>query len=108
MKLFKLDRRHTGYGLFSHAVDFTKTDKSSVARMSSSFLSTKYTNMKLSNFIECRNWCWEQYGPGCEVWVAAEDIDHTTWWAWVNDTYARKIYFKDETIAGMFSLMWCK
>jgi hypothetical protein len=105
MKLFKLDRRHTGYGLFSHAVDFTKSREHRFMNVIGGKFEPK---LILSNFIDCRIWCWEQYGPGCEVWVASEDINHTVGWAWVNDTYARKIYFKDETIAGMFSLMWCK
>ena len=29
-------------------------------------------------------------------------------WAWTEKEYGRRIYFKDETVAGMFSLMWCK
>lgn len=104
MKLFKLDRRHNGYGSFSHAVDFTKWKDRHFGAMSAGKFEPK---LVIAEFVTCRNWCWENYGPGCEVW-AASSLDEMPEWAWINDVHSRKIYFKNETVAGMFSLMWCK
>ena len=48
MKIKKLDRRHTGYGTYKFLIEFLQRSE-------------------FEKFFEARNWCWETWGPGCEV-----------------------------------------
>ena len=99
MKKFKvitLDARYSGYGKFKYAVDFWV-----------------YAGvMQGVEFINCRAWCWDTYGPGIEV-------DHTEWfgfanynqprWGWkFNPKTARqkdmKLYLQDDAMLSHFLL----
>lgn len=86
-RLFKLDRRHTGYQQFSHYIE----PKNKLA------------------FLELRNWCWTQFGPGMERdW--AIDLGNGTYsvsrWAWYTEFKHQRIYFTGSAELTAFLLVW--
>jgi hypothetical protein len=85
MNLKKLDRRMSGYSKFTHYME--------------------YSIKESAEFIRCRNWCWEQWGPSCELdfWYKHEPNQH---WCWMTDQYRVRVYLKTEAEAQWFSLKW--
>lgn len=86
-KIQKLDRRHTGREQFSHYVE---------------------THYKLT-FLELRNWCWSQFGPGMERdWVI--DLGSRNYtvsrWAWHTEHNCQRIYFTGGAELTHFLLVW--
>ena len=86
-RVFKLDRRHTGYQQFSHYIEPAN---------------------KLA-FLELRNWCWQQFGPGMERdW--AIDLGNGTYsvsrWAWYTEFKHQRIYFTGSAELTAFLLVW--
>ncbi len=55
-------------------------------------------------FISIRNWCWEQWGPSCELEFWKEDVNPA--WAWAVSEFETKIYIDSDKEAGWFSLKW--
>lgn len=119
IELIKMDGRHTGRNYFTHYANFTRGRGRVVPMISGGNLRgyRAVTSQDLvKEFVQCRNWCWEHFGPSCEVDLYDDAVHSFVFgpeqpapdWAWVEKNYGRRIYFKDETVAGMFSLMWCK
>ena len=120
ISLVKMDRRHSGRQFFTHYADFKSSHRRTTVPMISGGNVTGYRIVTrqdvVKEFVQCRNWCWEHFGPSCEVDLYDDAVHSFAFgpaksdpdWAWVEKDYGRRIYFKDETIAGMFSLMWCK
>lgn len=75
-----------GYGNFTHFVDFRKIER--------------------NKFLEIRNWCWEQWGPSCELehWVAIESGNPS--WAWDNREYDMRIYLAEQQQVSWYILRW--
>lgn len=86
MKLKKLDRRMNGFGNFTHFVDFRKAER--------------------KQFLEIRNWCWEQWGPSAELehWDKIEDGNPA--WAWDNREYDMRIYLAEQQQVSWYILRW--
>lgn len=85
MKLKKLDARMNGYGDFKYVAKFRKrADK--------------------SNFIDIRNWCWETWGPSCELEFWNESTNPA--WAWAVTEFEMKIYVDSDKEASWFALKW--
>ena len=115
IELIKMDGRHRGRNHFTHYANFTRHRNTRKAPM---ITGGRYVTDQdvVKEFVECRNWCWEHFGPSCEVALYDQAVHAFAFgieksdpdWAWVEKDYGRRIYFKDETVAGMFSLMWCK
>lgn len=87
-KLITLDKRHVGYGQFSHRLEFVYSYKG------------RYVSDRISRFLQFRNEMWELFGPSCEV-EFVEKLDHEPNWAWLyrvkeNDFY---IYLKDAAVS---------
>jgi hypothetical protein len=99
MKIEVLDKRHAGHSVFTHRVKIEAEDSSVYAA-------------RERRFIEIRNWCWENFGPGCE-----RDLAHYSSaggtpaynWGWHIDAANSSklyIYLKGEAMT-LFSLKWC-
>lgn len=95
----KLDKRHTGYGYFKHAVSY---------RYLQSFYNGK------QQFFLHRNWFWETYGPSKEIYDWLKDISknaataesHNEHWAWQNDEHECRIFLRTDAELAMFLLKW--
>jgi hypothetical protein len=89
----KLDRRYTGYRLFTHYV----------APVWTSSLKDKL------EFLMWRKWCWETFGPGMERDMALElgsnqfDVCR---WGWHTKDGKIRIYFASEKELSQFCLLW--
>jgi hypothetical protein len=83
----RMDRRHTGNRYFTHYFEFYSTE---------------------FNFSEVRIWCWETWGPSCELeyrWRVGTSANPR--WCWMSDTVGRiRIYFASEKEASHFALRW--
>ena len=85
MKLKKLDARMNGFGDFKYLAKFRK-------------------RADRSQFIAIRNWCWEQWGPSCELELWNADVNPT--WAWVVSEFEMKIYINSDKEASWYTLKW--
>jgi hypothetical protein len=99
----KLDGRYTGYPWFSHYVTVTQPRG----------ITYNQTSIKLFN--EIRNWCWETWGPSCELYdydylrrsadKASEDKDVNPYWSWFVKNNVRRIYLTQKGKVW-FDLSW--
>jgi hypothetical protein len=85
MKIQKLDRRHNGHKVFKYFVGF-------------SFYTTE-------KFIEVRNWCWQTWGPSCEL-EHANKLEICPKWAWLSDQYNMRIYLQTDAEYSWFLIKW--
>ena len=85
MKLKKLDARMKGYGDFKYAAKFRKSGDR-------------------ERFIEIRNWCWETWGPSCELEFWKEDRNPA--WSWAVTEFEMKIYLDGDKEASWYTLKW--
>lgn len=94
MKLKKLDRRMNGYGDFKYGVDLWTVDS--------------------KEFMEVRQWCWETFGPSCEldIWEYLDrpGDSRNPSWAWDRGTYNKNfrciVYLATDVEASHFTLKW--
>jgi hypothetical protein len=116
IELIKMDGRHRGRNHFTHYANFVRhVTRRGATRITGRAVYVTDQDI-IKEFVQCRNWCWEHFGPSCEVALYDQAVHAFAFgteksdpdWAWVEKDYGRRIYFKDETVAGMFSLMWCK
>ena len=102
-KVTKLNRRNTWYPAFSHRVEVIR----------------HYNDRNLFdrnvNFIQLRQWCWEQFGTSVETqyWENLKITEQAHLandkWAWyvnVHDSYRTFLYFADEAALSFFKLNW--
>ena len=99
VKITRLDRRHNGFGTFTHKVNPT------------TFGSTILTlDEKLELYHQWRTWAWETFGPSCERAIIKRVFkDPTTVkWAWEMDNASGDslLYFTDDAFT-LFKLRWC-
>jgi hypothetical protein len=82
----KLDARFKGYDNFKYYTGF------------------RYNEMP--KFDEIRQWCWEQFGPSCEITIHHKipTANHT--WCWILDDYRARIYFATDKEYQWFLLKW--
>ena len=87
MKVVRLTRQYSGYGFFTHRIEFYGRDK----------------DTRIKQWIRVRNWLWAQFGPSAEQELArAGNFDGAQpKWAW--DTEKSAIYLKEEAFT-MFQL----
>jgi hypothetical protein len=93
MKMKKLTRQYTGYGTFKYVVEYTKWD--------------------IVQFNQHRQWCWETWGPSCELdfslrLINLQPADRNEKWAWLTnlDIPKIRIYFASTEQASHFLLKW--
>lgn len=69
---------------------------------------------KIFNYVTLRNWCWETFGPSCEVDLVRRILNHkdvtvdfAPKWAWKRDDSANAYYiYLTETAYTAFTLKW--
>jgi hypothetical protein len=90
MKLTKIDRRMNGYGKFKFLVKFTTYGQG------------------LEDFMAARTWCWDQWGPSCELvfYQSTQGIIYNPAWCWAVHEFDCKIYFTSDQEASWFILRW--
>jgi hypothetical protein len=86
MKLKKLDKRHKGHGQFKYMASFTQREK--------------------EKFCQVRNWCWQQWGPGCEIDFYPNVTSRSYEWSWVSEQYRMNIYIATDKEYQWFLLKW--
>lgn len=86
MKVKKTDRRVAGGSDFLRYVDFDNQEK--------------------IKFVECRNWCWDQWGPSCELDLWYHQTDKNPAWCWMVDDQRIRLYLATEKEAQWFYLRW--
>lgn len=86
MKVKKTDRRTSGHEDFKRFVEFSNDEQ--------------------EKFINCRNWCWDQWGPSCELefWETIKNKNPA--WCWLVDNWRIRIYLATEKEAQWFYLRW--
>jgi hypothetical protein len=95
VKLAKLDRRHNGYGLWTHRLEFTNGWSDRNNRLVRTDL--------IRNFYECRKWLSDQFGPGCFQFEGRLLVDqHVELPVWAYDE-AGFVYVRGEA-ASMLAL----
>ena len=80
----ELDRRYTGGYHFNYCIDFL------------------YRQGPL--FREIREWCWQTWGPSCELKFISQE--ETPKWAWITDNHRTRIYFRDDEEVNWYKLRW--
>lgn len=106
MKVTKLDRRHTAYGIMKYYVE---PESDWVIGM----------DTKFHQFQVWRNWCWEVFGPGVErkyITVTPEEsgpngeccMVSKDRWSWHTEDKEMRLYFKDDETASAFSFQWSR
>ena len=85
MRIKKTTRRHLGHVSFTHYIEYI------------------YANA--NKFVEHRQWCWETWGPSCELEYTT---DSTRRWCWMSESGPSRIriYFASQTEASHFALKW--
>ena len=88
MLLEKLDGRHQGNLWFTHRSWFPKRDTKA--------------------FLDVREWCWNTFGPSCELGLYSESKQAN--WAWRVDeerSYSVNYYiYLTEDARALFALKW--
>jgi hypothetical protein len=94
MKLRKLDRRNSGYGTWKY------------------YVNRDYGPGKKQEFLDWREWCWENWGPSKE----RTEYDYNDLfdgvhcsngrWCWENNQHVSRIYLRGDEEATMFALIW--
>ncbi len=95
----RTDRRHLGSDRFKYYVDIRPEDFS------------KEFKLILEKFFECRQWCWETWGPSREIdqYDSIEGgwkEDQNPAWSWINDKHRARIYLANKEEAAHFALKW--
>ena len=87
MRVVKLTRQYSGFGLFSHRIEMRGSNR----------------DRNVRRWVEIRNWLWTQFGPSAELALATPDLfgGHQPKWAW--DSEKSVIYITDEAYT-MFML----
>ena len=83
MKTLKLDKRYNGHTIFKYGIQFHKSEA--------------------KKFIEVRNWCWQNWGPGAEI--EHHQLEPNVW-SWECSQWNRRIYLQTEKEYNWFILKW--
>ena len=115
LRIKKMDKRNTGWSRFSHYVEFYTPMpmgmRAKGMRSSSVPPTAEHYNRKYVQFIECRNWCWENWGPSAERDLFNDNykgpgLPICNNWAWYTEHSQIRIYLASEAEVGMFALHW--
>jgi hypothetical protein len=86
MKLTKLDKRHNGHKWFKYCVE--------------------YYHKEAKQFVDQRTWCWDTFGPSCELefWDSAGKLGGR--WCWMSTQWNTRIYFATEQEFNWYKLTY--
>lgn len=82
----KLDRRFTGGADFQYCLEFT------------------YPHKDGKDFCAIREWCWETWGPSCELKFVEQRKKYV--WAFITDNYRTRIYLHSKKELDWYKLRW--
>jgi hypothetical protein len=85
MKIIKLDKRYGGADYFKFCVPFYRNNK--------------------EQFLEVREWCWNTFGPSCELEHYHLLADPKVW-GWEVSQWNTRIYFKTDKELNWFRLKY--
>ncbi len=66
----------------------------------------EFSRSEVEKFIEIRNWCWDQWGPGCEIDNFYKIQNPNKSWCWLIDEWRTRIYFASDKEVQWFHLKW--
>lgn len=90
-RIQKLDRRHTGHGVFKYYI---------TPLGNTNDWSTRYNILQ-----EWREWCWQTWGPGTERDHAMRSRTTKDWpWAWDIEHYHCRLYLRGDEELAWFGL----
>jgi len=92
-KIVKLDKRHTGYGLFEYYIDFQTNPGGGYIDI----------DQRRDDFSTVRKWCWESWGPADELDFTKRRM--TPQWAWKRDLGKANIYLNEAGVTA-YLLRW--
>jgi hypothetical protein len=101
VKLVKLDKRHTAYGIMKYYVE--PFDQWIYGK-----------DGQVRQFQEWRTWCWEAFGPGVErkfvtlTHLQSNKLEAIERWCWHTEDDNMRLYFKDDETASAFSFQWSR
>ena len=96
-KVTKLDRRHTGYEVFSHYISYSVYGRK--ARTSWSIINAASVNEV--NFLRARVWFWEKFGPSGELGKFGNMdyiVEESPLWAWQSEHNQLRIYVTEKAL----------
>jgi len=89
IKVSKVDKRYKAYGTFDYFVEPNKWPLG-------------------DNYLELREWFWENYGPGCDINTVCvynpPERTNNYKWAWQDDEY--RLFLKDGPELAHLQLKW--
>lgn len=90
-RIQKLDRRHNGYGIFTHYIEPHK--------LRTGIFISQWKNDKM-HFIEIRQWFWENFGPSRELQLISlhDDDLPSLQWAWDSQNNYMRVYTKEKSL----------
>jgi hypothetical protein len=103
VKFVKMNGRHRiGHSYFTHYVEFNGA--------------WAWARRGYQDYFKCRNWCWDVWGPSCEVerysiWLVGNVTEQPPGWAWLDtdssDSKLEKprIYLAGDAVS-LFLLRW--
>jgi hypothetical protein len=86
MKRGKLDARYSGFGEFKYYAG--------------------YRNSEVDKFCAVRAWCWENWGPSCEMENYGKVSNPNINWCWISDQWKQRIYFASDKEYQWFLLKY--
>ena len=104
-KLKKTDGRFTGHTVYEYFIDCTMSFAAMQASGTWGTVNRMLAERKKLN--ELRNWCWETFGPACELETALllDRDGESPEWCWRSEHNQLRIYFKKKT-AEWYTLKW--
>mgnify|MGYP003350384398 FL=1 len=108
LNITKLDRRHTGYNVMKYYIEVNRFE-------------VHGKDERTRFFKDYRAWCWDQFGPGCELDYVAITLGTTSivtpeekifglptreMWAWRTDYDNQRIFLKSDRELSWFKLKW--
>lgn len=84
MKIGKLDKRFKGHQFFEYYCDYNKL-----------------RNPSMEEFIECRSWAWQSFGPSSEIDTLLM-LNQSKPWAWDISEWRCRILLRSEVEYSWF------
>lgn len=98
----KTDKRHTGHKEWQYLVIVERSPKTPFGNLT--------MVQKALDLNTIREWCWNTYGPSCELelWLQLSDgiQGKNDKWCWHTNFNNFKIYLKSEKEVNWFKLKW--
>jgi hypothetical protein len=89
MRTIKLDKRFNGHRDFKYCAEFVGRKPDVV-----------------NQYIDVRTWCWDQWGPSCELDVWHIATNRNLKYCWTHDQYNTRVFFATEAEFSWFLLKW--